>query len=186
MNGIKEWITTILIAAFIINLIDLILPSGSLKTYVNLVLSFIFVFIIIAPVANNFVKDMTLEDRFLKEFDTFQYDYKEKLISLDPVNQDELKENYTKCLKESITTKLKEYGYELENMEIDNNEVKNIVIKESKYNKNSNNEGKEEIEFKRNENYKETFKEKEMLKEKFLKDELNKIFEISIEKIEIN
>ena len=47
LEGIKAWIVSVLIGAFIVNIVDMILPSSKIKPYVNLVLNFMFVFIVI-------------------------------------------------------------------------------------------------------------------------------------------
>ncbi|MCU9813770.1 stage III sporulation protein AF [Paraclostridium sp. AKS73] len=54
LESIKAWIISILIAAFIVNIVNMILPSSKLKSYINLVLNFIFIFIAINPVINFF------------------------------------------------------------------------------------------------------------------------------------
>ena len=181
MDSLKEWITTILVAAFIINLIDLIIPSGNLKPYVNLILNFIFMLVIITPIIDNFKTGMSIEDGILKEYNDFQYKYSQKTMSSDNVNTNELKENYNNYLKESLNMKLKEYGYELEDIQIENNEIKNIQVKESNSDKNSNNDTTKEIKFKGSENSRATFKE-ELNKEREIKNELNKVFNVSVEK----
>lgn len=186
MDALKEWMSTILIAAFIINLIDLVLPSGNLKPYINLVLSFILILIIVTPLADLLKKDMSLEDSILKEYNEFEYKYNQKLMSFDNnIDKNKIKENYSSYLKESVNIKLKEYGYEVKDIDLENNEIKNLVIKETKSNKNSNNEQGREIKLKENENYKETFNGKTE-DQKHIKNEINKIFKVSIEKIQIN
>ncbi|SHJ65625.1 stage III sporulation protein AF [Tepidibacter formicigenes] len=186
MDFVKEWISSILIAAFIINLIDMLLPSGNLKSYINLALNFIFIFIVITPIINNFTNEMSIEDKILKEFNEFQYGYNEKLMAFDKnIDKEKIRENYNNYLKESINLKLEEQGYKLESIEIEGNEVKNLVIKELKTNKNSNNESKEKIEFKESENCKEAFSESKVHEEN-IKNTLNKVFKVSIEKIKIN
>lgn len=185
MDALKEWISTILIAAFIINLIDLVLPSGNLKPYINLVLSFILILIIITPAVDFLKKDMTLEDSILKEYNDFQSKYNQKLMTFNDIDKEKINENYSNFLKETLNVKLEQYGYKVDDIELENNEIKNLVIKESKSDKSSNNEQDKEIKLKGNENYKETFKD-QVQDEKYIKDELSKIFEVSIEKIQIN
>lgn len=185
MDALKEWISTILIAAFIINLIDLVLPSGNLKPYINLVLSFILILIIISPVTDFFKKDMTIEDSILKEYNDFQNKYNQKLMSFNDVDKNKINENYSDFLKQNLNVKLEQYGYKVEDIELENNEIKNLIIKESKSDKSSNNEQDKEIKLKGNENYKEVFKGQPK-DENYIKDELNKIFKVSVEKIQIN
>ncbi|OPJ56941.1 stage III sporulation protein AF [Alkalithermobacter paradoxus] len=186
MDIIKVWISTILIGAFIVNVIELILPSGNLKPYVNLVLSFMFIFIIITPISNFFSKDIPLEDKILQKYSDFQYKYHQSAATLNNVNLKEIETNYFNYLKETLNIKLKDHGYEVDNIEIKDNEVKNLTIREIKFKENSNNESNEEIKLKENESYKEAFKSKESPNEDNLKNELNQIFKISVEKIKIN
>ena len=59
LDSIKMWIATILVGAFIVNIVDMILPSSKLKPYINIVLNFIFVFIALTPIINLFSKDIS-------------------------------------------------------------------------------------------------------------------------------
>ena len=45
LGSIRSWIVSILLAAFIVNIVNMILPSSKIKPYINLVLNFLFVFI---------------------------------------------------------------------------------------------------------------------------------------------
>ena len=45
LESVKTWIVSILIAAFIVNIVNMVLPSSKIKSYINLVLNFIFIFI---------------------------------------------------------------------------------------------------------------------------------------------
>ena len=40
IEGLKSWIITILISAFIVNIVDMMLPDSKLKPYINLVINF--------------------------------------------------------------------------------------------------------------------------------------------------
>ncbi|MDU2198530.1 MAG: stage III sporulation protein AF, partial [Peptostreptococcaceae bacterium] len=50
LESLKSWIITILIGAFIVSIVDMILPKSKIKPYINLVVNFIFVFIVITPI----------------------------------------------------------------------------------------------------------------------------------------
>ena len=75
LDSIKMWIATILVSAFIVNIVDMILPSSKLKPYINVVLNFIFVFIVLTPIINSFSSDISLEDKVLKYMNTYNKDY---------------------------------------------------------------------------------------------------------------
>ena len=82
LESIKTWIVTILIGAFIVNIVDMILPSSKIKPYINLVINFIFVFIILTPIVNFFSKDMSLEDSVLKYMTEYNKQYVDTINGL--------------------------------------------------------------------------------------------------------
>ena len=82
LESIKTWIVTVLIGAFIVNIVDMILPSSKIKPYINLVVNFIFVFIILTPIANFFSKDMSLEDKILKYMSEYNKQYVDSVNGL--------------------------------------------------------------------------------------------------------
>ncbi|MCT4508170.1 MAG: stage III sporulation protein AF [Tepidibacter sp.] len=186
MNSIKQWISSILIAAFVINVIDILVPTGSFKKYINIVLNFIFIFIVITPVLNTVSKDIYIEDKILKQFNEFQYEYNHELMSKSSIDEEEIMSNYDNYLKQSINMKLEESGYQLTDIETDEDGQKKLIIKDLKTSENSNNDTKEKIQLKENENYKQAFNELKDVEHKKVKEDLNKIFKISIEKIKIN
>ena len=85
-----------------------------------------------------------------------------------------------------LKLKLEEYGYELEDIELDGSDVSKVKVKE----KNSNNEGKKDIQSSEGEKDKQVFKESSNDKDIKSKDEVKKslvdILDISIENIEID
>lgn len=194
LNDIKVWIVSILIGAFIINIVDMILPPSKIKPYINLVVNFIFVFIVITPVISFFSKDMGLEDTILKYMGEYNKQYVDSNNNLaGQMGKDNLSKGYEDGLKDVLKLKLEEHGYELEDIEFDGSDINNIKIKEKN---NSNNEDKKDIQSSKNEKSKQVFKDKEskteeteheldLSKEK-LKDDLVKILDVSIETIEID
>ncbi|MFQ7118741.1 MAG: stage III sporulation protein AF [Intestinibacter sp.] len=65
MIHIKNWIICILIGAFIVNIVDMVLPESKLKPYINLVCNFIFIcanFSIVSFLSSG----DSLEDKLLK------------------------------------------------------------------------------------------------------------------------
>lgn len=194
IESIKLWIMSILIAAFIVNIVDMILPTSKLKPYINLVLNFIFVFIVISPVISIFSEDISLEDKVLKSITDYTKKYVDSTNSLAGLTgQDGLIKGYENGLEEVLKLKLDEYGYELEDIEFNGSDIDNIKIKE----KNSNNNENEDIQSNKNnrsqEDTKQVFKDKDRdknheldLSKDKLKDDLIKILDISIETIQID
>lgn len=189
LDDIKIWIVTILVGAFIVNIVDMILPSSKMKPYVNLVLNFIFVFIVLTPIISLFSKDMSLEDTILKSMGKYNKEYVDSTNALaDKTGCNSLTKGYENGLQEVLKLKLDEYGYKLEDIEFDGSEIGNIKVKE----KNSNKDKKEDIQSKEKENIKPAFKENKEkeyeldLNENKLKEDLVKILDVSIETVEID
>lgn len=193
LDNIKMWIVTILIGAFIVNIVDMILPSSKLKPYINLVVNFIFVFIVLTPIIGLFSKNISLEDTILKSIGKYNKEYVDSINELaDKTGHNSLSKGYEDGLKEVLELKLGEYGYELKDMEFNGSDIENIKIKE----KNSNKSEKEDIQSKEKENLKQAFKDKDQkeVKEEHelnldsdkLKKDLVKILDVSIEDIEID
>lgn len=193
LESIKTWIVTVLIGAFIVNIVDMILPSSKIKPYINLVVNFIFVFIILTPIANFFSKDMSLEDKALKYMNEYNKQYVDSVNGLaDKTGNNSLAKGYEDVLKEVLKLKLNEYGYELDEIELEGNKIGKITVKDKN---NSNKSENEDIQSKENEKSQQVFNEKDEqkntkhsldLSEDELKEDLVKILDVSIETIEID
>ena len=193
LESIKTWIVTILIGAFIVNIVDMILPSSKIKPYINLVINFIFVFIILTPIVNFFSKDMSLEDSVLKYMTEYNKQYVDTINGLaDRTGNNNLSKGYEDGLKEVLKLKLNEYGYELDELEIKGNKIGKITVKDKN---NRNKIENEDIQSKENEKSQQVFNENDEqrstkhsldLNEDNLKEDLVKILDVSIEAIEID
>ncbi len=193
LESIKSWIVTVLIGAIIVNIVDMILPSSKIKPYINLVINFIFVFIVITPIISFFSKDMSLEDKILKSMSEYNKQYTDSVNALsDKTGNKSLARGYEDGLKEVLKLKLNEYGYELDEIEIEGNQIGKITVKDKN---NSNKNENEDIQSRENEKSQQVFNEKEEskntkhsldLNEDKLKEDLVKILDVSIEAIEID
>ena len=191
LDSIKMWIATILVGAFIVNIVDMILPSSKLKPYINIVLNFIFVFIALTPIINLFSKDISLEDRVLKYMSSYNKEYVDSVNELaDKTGNNSLTKGYEDGVKQVLQLKLDEYGYELEDIKFKGSNIENIKLKN-----NSNKNVEEDIQFNENEKSQQVFKDKGTsdnssqefnLSEEKLKDNLIEILDVSIETIQID
>lgn len=192
LDNIKMWIVTILVGAFIVNIVDMMLPSSKIKPYINLVLNFIFVFIVLTPIISVFSNNISLEDTILKSMGKYNKEYVDSINELaDKTGHNSLAKGYEDGLKDVLKLKLDEYSYELEDIEFDGSEIGNIKIKE----KDSTKDEKEDIQSNDKENVKPVFKDENESKESEhelnlnqdkLKEDLVKILDVSIETIEID
>jgi stage III sporulation protein AF len=198
---IKNWIICILIGAFIVNIVDMVLPESKLKPYINLVCNFIFIFIVISPIVSFLSSGDSLEDKLLKSMNNYNEKYVETNKDLaDGNNNFDLNKEYQNNLKTVLQLKLDEYGYELEDIDFDGTDIESLKIKEKDNqnnlnlsNQKNNSESKENNTDKNNNTNQnkssEVFRNSTTNKtqnENNLKNDLIKILEVSIDKIEID
>lgn len=163
----------------------MILPETKAKPYVNLVCNFIFVFMIISPLVSFFSNTTSLEDTILKKMSEYSRMYVDSYNDLaGKTNNENLSKGYEDGLKSVLQLKLDEYGYVLEDLQINGSEIETIRIKE----KNSNNDDNKDIQSSDTQKEEEVFRsESELnLKESKLKEDLIKVLDISIQDIEID
>ena len=199
MIHIKNWIICILIGAFIVNIVDMVLPESKLKPYINLVCNFIFIFIVISPIVSFLSSGDSLEDKLLKSMNNYNEKYVETNKDLaDGNNNFDLNKEYQNNLKTVLQLKLDEYGYELEDIDFDGTDIESLKIKEKDNqnnlnlsNQKNNSESKENNTDKNNNTNQnkssEVFRNSTTNKtqnENNLKNDLIKILEVSIDKIE--
>ena len=159
LESLKSWIITILIGAFIVSIVDMILPKSKMKPYINLVVNFIFVFIVITPIISLLSDNMSLEDKLLQLMNSYNKEYIESSNRLaSETGKNSLINGYEDGLKHVLELKLDEYGYELEDIEFNGSDISNIKLKEKN---NSNKNEKEDIQSSENEKIEQVFKKKE-------------------------
>ena len=166
-------------------MVDMILPNTKLKPYINLVCNFIFVFMIISPIVSVFSNSISLEDAILKKMSDYTKMYVDSYNDLaGETSNDSFNKGYEDGLKSVLQLKLDEYGYILEDVQLNGSDIETIKIKE----KSSNNDNNKDIKSNDIEKGKEVFKSSEELnlKESELKEDLIKVLDISIEDIEID
>lgn len=179
----------------------MVLPESKLKPYINLVCNFIFIFIVISPIVSFLSSGDSLEDKLLKSMNNYNEKYVETNKDLaDGNNNFDLNKEYQNNLKTVLQLKLDEYGYELEDIDFDGTDIESLKIKEKDNqnnlnlsNQKNNSESKENNTDKNNNINKnkssEVFRNSTTNKtqnENNLKNDLIKILEVSIDKIEID
>ncbi len=179
----------------------MVLPESKLKPYINLVCNFIFIFIVISPIVSFLSSGDSLEDKLLKSMNNYNEKYVETNKDLaDGNNNFDLNKEYQNNLKTVLQLKLDEYGYELEDIDFDGTDIESLKIKEKDNqnnlnlsNQKNNSEPKENNTDKNNNTNQnkssEVFRNSTINKtqnENNLKNDLIKILEVSIDKIEID
>lgn len=134
MEFLSSWLQGIMIAVIVSTLIEMILPNSNSKKYIKVVLGIYVVFNIITPVVNQFFhSDFELSsifniEEYTKEMETYEVDTKN--IDINKTNENSIKQIYLSNLKSDIEAKLKEKGYQVNNIELEIENDETYQIKE--------------------------------------------------------
>ena len=203
---IRSWAEGIIVAVIVASIIELILPQGSSKKYIKVVIGVYILFVIIAPVINNFKsQDINISN-------SINLEENEKYMQVSSSNLEEknilnIKNIYKINLKSDIKTKLqnKEYIVDSVDVEISDDEkysINKITVKisgkqeddekrkieEKKVITIVDNIEKVKVDISKNEtknNNDEDFKISQKEIEK-LKDYLSNIYDVNTKNIQIN
>ena len=113
----NSWIQGIIIAVIIATIVEMLLPNGNNKKYIQVVIGIYIVFTIISPVMQNV---------FHKEWEISWEDFWEELegestktsTALEDSNQKNIQEIYKKNLETDMQAKIEKQGYIVQNIEI--------------------------------------------------------------------
>ena len=199
VEWISGWAQGIIVAVIIATIIEMLLPEGSSKKYIKVVVGIYILFTIVSPVITKItIKEFKLSD--IIDLD----EYIEAASSdntyneLEKSNNENIKEVYIASLKSDIEGKIANKGYNADSIEVevqDNDEytINSITISVSKLDEkeeNNNIEIVNEVEInvststeKSKENEKEELSKKE--KEE-LKEYLSSVYELPEDNIIIN
>ena len=170
---LSNWAQNIIVAVIIGSIIEMILPSGSLKKYVKVVIGIYILFSIVSPIINKFSTKTDFNNIISIE------QYEKKLEKSEEKTSKKLESNYSRTVKDiyienlsnDIKRRLKQKNYEVEELKIvvdDKEEYKVTRLSLSaKYSKNSKIDTVEiDINKENNNNLKKiTEEEKEKIKE---------------------
>ena len=130
IDWISTWAQSIIIAVIIATIIEMILPSGSSKKYIKVVTGIYILFTIISPVITKFTgKTLAVSD--ILELDSYVNEIKQKEVSqnlLAENNSASIKDIYTANLKSDIKNKLKQKGYNANNIVLTVGDDKNYTL----------------------------------------------------------
>ena len=141
----SSWAQGIIVAVIVATIVELLLPNGSSKKYVKVVVGIYILFSIIAPVVNKFAnQDINTEIFNLDKYEKKMEDSNNKILQkIEANNSRTVKDIYVANLE----AKLKDKGYEVTSTYIkakddENYTIENISITVKK---NENKENKNEI-----------------------------------------
>ena len=135
IDFLSNWAQGIIVAVIIATIIEMILPNGSSKKYVKVVVGIYILFTIISPIitkfsSNNFnINDILDTKAYEEQMAKSDEDISKKI---EENNNRTIKDIYQSNLESDIKAKLKDKGYEvLDKKETEeSNQVRNIEIEE--------------------------------------------------------
>lgn len=124
----STWAEQIIVAVIIATIIEMILPSGNNKKYIKAVIGVYILFTIISPILGK-ITNVDLDDvdyeKYFEEIDAHQAMSQDLASS----NNKSIEDIYVSNLKQDMRAKLKEQGYEVEDISV------NIELSEQSYGK---------------------------------------------------
>lgn len=111
---ISDWLREIVLLFIIISIIDIIMPKGKMKRYVNFIIGILIIFTIISPITklNNISLDL---DREVSNFTNKAI----PVTSMSEIQEEQIKELYMTNLKNELTDVVeKNFNYMVENINI--------------------------------------------------------------------
>lgn len=127
---LSSWAQGIIVAVIIATLIEMILPNGSSKKYVKVVIGMYILFTIVSPIIKKVGgKDINLNTINIEKYEQ-QIAKSDNTISrkFEDNNTRSIKDIYVSNLKADISTKLKEKGYEIDTSDIQIKDDENYTI----------------------------------------------------------
>lgn len=145
----SSWAQGIIVAVIVATIVELLLPNGSSKKYVKVVVGIYILFSIIAPVVNKFAnQDINAEIFTLDKYEKKMEDGNNKILQkIEANNSRTVKDIYVANLEADLKAKLKDKGYEVTSTYIKTKDDENYTIENISITvkKNENKENKNEI-----------------------------------------
>ena len=117
INFLTNWIQQIVIAVILVSVFELIIPNGNLKKYIKIVLGIYVIYCIISP----FVDSSSLYKLEEKDLENYiKTDSNETAKNQESMDL-RLQKIYIEELEKDVESKINEYGYKVNKIDIDAN-----------------------------------------------------------------
>ncbi len=117
ISWISSWAQGIIISVIIASIIEMILPDGSCKKYIKIVIGVFILFTIVAPVINKF-KANSVNMASIIDFDKYSDTNEVSATNLEESNNFNIKQMYETNLKVDIKSKIKSKGFEVQDINL--------------------------------------------------------------------
>jgi len=119
IESIRIWILNIVTIIIFISFLEILMPNGNMKKYLNLVLGFIVMIVILNPIINLLKNNLYLEDELFSISQEFnQNEYQFIANNIEMIQREQLNSLYKDNLKREIQNRI-ESRYEVDVVRID-------------------------------------------------------------------
>lgn len=130
IKWLSTWAQGIIVAVIVATIIEIILPNGSIKKYIKVIIGMYILFTIIYPIMNKIsAKSITLENIInTQKYNSIMEQSNEKTHkTFESSNSKTIKDIYKENIEKDIKEKIEQKGYEI------SNEIVSIIENESTY-----------------------------------------------------
>ncbi|MCF6460090.1 stage III sporulation protein AF [Clostridium sp. Cult3] len=122
VSFLRYWIQDIVMIFLIVSIVEILLPNSNMRKYINMVIGFLIIIVIVSPFIKLLSRDYSIDERVLKEhLKMNELVYKDK-SNLSSVYDKQVKEMYTNKMELEVTEFVHEtsnYKVESVNLSID-------------------------------------------------------------------
>ncbi|SHH54274.1 stage III sporulation protein AF [Sporanaerobacter acetigenes] len=110
---IKDWIVDIVYMSIFISFLEIVLPRGNMKRFIDMIIGFLIIIVVINPFIKFINKDIDIERNIFTNMNRFNIEYTEN-DSIEDLQQNQITSVYINKLKEDIKDQVEyNFGYKV-------------------------------------------------------------------------
>lgn len=98
---IKDWIVDIVYMSIFISFLEIVLPRGNMKRFIDMIIGFLIIIVVINPFIKFINKDIDIERNIFTNMNRFNIEYTEN-DSIEDLQQNQITSVYINKIKEDI------------------------------------------------------------------------------------
>ncbi|MTI70185.1 MAG: stage III sporulation protein AF [Firmicutes bacterium] len=119
INFLKDWSINIAIIAIFITILEIIIPKGSLKGYINVIIGLILIIVLINPFINLISNNIDIEKEVFANVNSYNEENSVVKESFKELQKDQIIKTYKEKVKKNIISLVEsESKYKVENINI--------------------------------------------------------------------
>ncbi|WP_352404419.1 stage III sporulation protein AF [Sporanaerobacter acetigenes] len=110
---IKDWIVDIVYMSIFISFLEIVLPRGNMKRFIDMIIGFLIIIVVINPFIKFINKDIDIERNIFTNMNRFNIEYTEN-DSIEDLQQNQITSVYINKIKEDIKDQVEyNFGYKV-------------------------------------------------------------------------